>query len=177
MSAPEDAWLEAFHAGSGAALERCYRAHFADVRAAVGKILQGADRDTVTHHVFYRLVSEPSLRQNFRGGNFAAWLARVAHNEAFDFRRRYSREAPPAVHEAAASGAASADDSLDAKMLVERFRRDHLPPKLDPLFERRFLRQLSQREAAQELGIRRSTLAYQEQQIRDALRLFLLGEP
>jgi RNA polymerase sigma-70 factor, ECF subfamily len=61
-------------------------------------------------------------------------------------------------------------------MLVERFRTEVLPEKLRPLFEARFIRQIPQRDAAEELGIPRSTLVYQEQQIRELLETFLLGD-
>jgi RNA polymerase sigma-70 factor, ECF subfamily len=162
-----------FHAGSAESLERCYREHFDDVRAAVGAVLRGADKDTVVHNVFFRIVSDPALRTKFRGGNLGAWLATVARNEAIDFRRRYAREQPL---EEVAEGGASGEDALDAKILVERFRGGLLPDKLKPVFEARFLRQLSQREAARELGMQRTTLAYQEQRILQALRAFLLEE-
>lgn len=59
-------------------------------------------------------------------------------------------------------------------MLVERFQREVLPPKYRALFDARFLRQLPQREAARELGIERSTLAYQEQRVRELLESFFL---
>jgi RNA polymerase sigma-70 factor (ECF subfamily) len=58
---------------------------------------------------------------------------------------------------------------------VERFCREHLPAKWAKVFDARFLRQLPQREAARELGIQRSTLAYQEQQVRELLTAFLLS--
>ena len=170
-------WLEAFHAGESAALDQCYRNHFDIVRTAVGRIIQGADRDTVVHQLFYRLVSEPNLRRNFQGGNFDAWLTTVARNAAIDFRRRYERDHQrdgDAVEDGRTPAPSLA--AVDAKLLVEQFRRDHLPPKLDGVFETRFLRQLSQREAAAELGIQRTTLVYQEQQVREALRVFLLED-
>ncbi|NPC78158.1 RNA polymerase subunit sigma-70, partial [Pyxidicoccus fallax] len=54
------------------------------------------------------------------------------------------------------------------------FRREHLPAKWAPVFEARFVRQLSQREAAAALGLHRTTLAYQELRIRSLLKKFLL---
>jgi RNA polymerase sigma-70 factor (ECF subfamily) len=61
-------------------------------------------------------------------------------------------------------------------VLIERFRRERLPPDWVGVFERRFLEQLTQHEAARALGIRRTTLAYRELRIRRALRAFLLEE-
>ena len=49
-----------------------------------------------------------------------------------------------------------------------------LPEKYAPLFQVRFLEQLPQREAADKLGMSRSTLAYQEARVRELLTTFLL---
>ena len=40
------------------------------------------------------------------------------------------------------------DEEVEAKILVERFRSERLPLELESVFDARFLRQLSQREAA-----------------------------
>ena len=66
------------------------------------------------------------------------------------------------------------EEKTEATLIIERFRNEHLPEKWVPVFEARFMLQLSQREAAAKLGMRRTTLAYQEQQIRKRLRRFLL---
>jgi len=172
--APHD--VSEFHRGTAAALDRCYREHFEDVRRAVGRVLHGADEEAVVHQVFYRLISDAHLRAHFRGGNFAAWITTIARNEAIDHRRRNERALNYAANEDRAPEAAP-DDGRDAKLLVERFVRERLPEKLRPLFEARFLRQLSQREAAKELAMHRTTLAYQETQIRQLLHSFFLEEP
>jgi RNA polymerase sigma-70 factor (ECF subfamily) len=164
--------LADFHSGSVAALDRCYREHFDDVRAAVERVLHGADEETVIHNVFYRLVSDSALRANFRGGNFAAWIRTVARNEAIDYWRRHRRE--EAMGDEPDANASKEHDP-DAKILVDRFRVQ-LPEKLRGVFEARFLRQLSQREAAAALGMQRTTLVYQEQQVREALKAFLLED-
>ena len=49
------------------------------------------------------------------------------------------------------------------------------PFVMGSVFEARFVRQLTQREAASTLGISRTTLAYQEHRIRKLLRKHLLG--
>jgi RNA polymerase sigma-70 factor (ECF subfamily) len=172
----EDRWLAAFHAGDRAAVGQCYRDHFRTVASAVGRVLPAADSETVTHEVFYRLLSDATLRENFQGGNFAGWIARVATHGAIDYLRRSRREQSVfGVSEVDTLGTAQrVDDELDAKVLVDRFRRECLPPEWDGVFEARFLRQASQREAARELGIHRTTLAYRELRIRRLLTRFLL---
>ncbi len=176
----EDRWLDAFHDGDRGVLEQCYRDHDGPVAGAVRRILGDADAETVTHEVFYRLLSDRALRENFQGGSFAAWLTRVATNGALDHRRRYRREQGDFPENEAAqadpAAAARADDELWAKLLVERFRRECLPPEWADVFDARFLRHLPQREAARKLGMHRTTLVYREARIRRLLTKFLLGK-
>jgi RNA polymerase sigma-70 factor (ECF subfamily) len=175
----EDRWLAAFHDGDRAVLEQCYREHYGAVAAAIRPILGDADAETVTHEVFCRLLSDRTLRENFRGGCFTAWLTRVATNGALDHRRRYRREQSDFPESTAAqadpgAAAARAEDELWAKVLVDRFRSECLPPEWDKLFDARFLRHLPQRVAARELGMHRTTLVYREARIRRLLTRFLL---
>jgi RNA polymerase sigma-70 factor (ECF subfamily) len=173
-----DDWLSRFHAGKRSIIEECYREHFDSVMQAVGELLSSADRETVVHEVFYRLLSDPGMRASFRGGSLRAWLRTVARNRAIDYLRRHRREQSldsQAVSELQCGQAKKHDEEAEAKMLIDQFRSQHLPKKLEPVFEARFLQQLSQREAARKLKMRRTTLAYQEQQIRNLLRGFLLS--
>ncbi len=181
---PEDArqgWLERFHAGEPSALEACYRDHFDTVSRAVGSILSGADQETVVHEVFLRLISTEAVRRSFQGGSFAAWLATVSRNLAVDYVRARQREGTALGRFASdarddSPGPSPLDGKLEARRLVEKFRRERLPPQWAAVFEARFLRQLSQREAATELNMRRTTLAYQELRIRHLLQKFLLAQ-
>jgi RNA polymerase sigma-70 factor (ECF subfamily) len=184
MDTPDEAsagWLRRFHAGEPAVLEACYREHFDTVARAVGGLLTGADRETVIHEVFLKLLSQEGMRRSFQGGAFGAWLATVARHQALDYVRARQREgsamsrfASDAQEEAPAPS--PLEGRLEARRLVETFRREHLPPQWAPVFEARFLRQLSQREAAAELKMRRTTLAYQELRVRHLLRKFLLSQ-
>lgn len=173
-SGPADAVrLEAFHRGDREAIERCYRDHFEAVEAAIGGILGGADRETVIHELFSRLLSQEALRRSFQGGSLAAWLATVGRNQAIDYRRRFSRETeleerPPEAL------TVRWQEAADARLLIERFKRESLPPEWADVFDLCFVQQLSQREAAQALGIQRTTLAYRELRIRQRLAKFLL---
>jgi RNA polymerase sigma-70 factor, ECF subfamily len=174
----DDRWLQRFHAGERDTLELVYRRHFQTVHGAVGSVLVGADRETVIHEVFLRVLNEAGFRQSFRGGDLGAWLAVVGRNHAIDYARRRNREAPAGIEVAA--WRSTGDDmarSSEARLLIERFQREVLPPQWRAMFEARFLRHLSQNEAAAELGMRRSTLAYQELRIRQLLRTFLLEVP
>jgi RNA polymerase sigma-70 factor, ECF subfamily len=178
--ADEGAWLADFHAGRRAALERCYRECYPTVHRAVGRVLGGADQESVVHEVFYRVLSREELRRGFQGGSLKAWLATVAVHLATDHVRRQQREraAIATAHaEAAAEGPSctgpeGTPEAHEARALIERFQREVLPRKWAPVFEARFLRQLSQREAARELAMHRTTLAYQELRIRALLGRF-----
>jgi RNA polymerase sigma-70 factor (ECF subfamily) len=173
-------WVRRFHDGDRAVIEELYREHFETVGRAVGSLLGAADRETVIHEVFFRLLTQPALRASFRDGDPGAWLAVVARNHAIDCARRRSREVP--AGSGGDLGAADAGDSgeaaMQARMLIERFRREVLPPKWAGVFEARFIRQLTQQDAAAMVGVGRTTLAYQEARVRRLLRRFLLkGKP
>lgn len=173
--AEDERWLADFHAGRRAALERCYRECYGTVHRAVGRVLSGPDQETVVHEVFYQLLSREALRRSFQGGSLKAWLATVAVHLATDYVRRQRREQNvlAAVQAEGPDAPAPAEDgAAEARALVERFRAELLPKKWERVFEARFLRQLSQRDAAQELGMHRTTLAYQELRIRALLSRF-----
>jgi len=173
-------WLRLFHDGERSTIEHLYREHFETVARAVGPLLGRADKETVIHEVFLRLISQAPLRASFRGGDLGAWLSTVSRNHAIDYLRRRNRETPAGMSPTAADEAPvrSWESHAEARMLVDRFRREVLPPKWAGTFEMRFLRQLPQTEAAASLGIGRTTLAYQEARIRRLLRKFMLrGKP
>ena len=171
---PDDAVrLDAFHRGDREAIERCYRDHFETVEAAIGGILGGADRETVIHELFSRLLSHEELRRSFQGGSLGSWLATVGRNQAIDYRRRFSRETELDERPSEAL-TVRWQEAADARMLIERFKRESLPPEWADVFDLCFVQQLSQREAAHALGMRRTTLAYRELRIRRQLTRFLL---
>ncbi len=165
-----DEWLVAFHAGDRKVLEQCYRDHYGLVDARVGRVLHGADRETVVHEIFFRLLTQADTRAGFRGGSFTSWLSVVSSHAAIDHARRAGRERPLADYDA--DGDATRQDpegELVAKMMLDRFRQS-MPPDWRPIFEARFVHQLTQRQAAEQLGIHRTTLAYRELRIRRLLR-------
>jgi RNA polymerase sigma-70 factor, ECF subfamily len=172
MTDGHDAWLARFHAGERAVLAQVYEEHFDVVYKAVGRVVRDADQETVVHELFCRLVASEPMRQGFRGGSLAAWLTTLGKNQAIDHARRYQRETQ--LDEAGEAASAGHDDAADAKMLIDRFRAECLPAKWAAVFEKRFLEQLSQREAAAALGISRTTLAYQELRVRRLIEKFFL---
>ena len=175
--AQADGWLEKFHAGEADVLEECYREQYEVVDGAVGRLLRGADRETVVHEVFYRVVCDPQFRQAFRGGSLGAWLATVARNLATDHLRAQQRHRAVPLDEAGELPEPEADggaQAAEARMLIDRFRAEVLPAKWAGVFQARFLEQRDQRDAAKQLGMARTTLAYQELRIRSLLRRFLL---
>lgn len=174
----QDAWLRAFHAGERGCLERCYRQQLEMVDRAVATIVTtGADRETLVHEVFFRLLNEERLRRQFRGGSLTAWLRVVARNQAIDYARRRQLELriaddagpagePVPIHEL--------EHQMDVRLTLERFRDQTLPAKWRRVFDARFVHQHDQPAAARALGMRRTTLAYQEYRIRRLLRRYML---
>jgi RNA polymerase sigma-70 factor (ECF subfamily) len=174
-----DAWLSAFHAGETACLEACYRDHFDTVDRAVRTVVQGADRETLVHEVFARLLEEEPLRRAFTGGSLGAWLRTVARNQAIDYarRRRFEVTLPDDDR-----GGPEGDDggqlerAVDMRLTLARFRQ-LLPAKWHPVFDARFVAQQDQSTAARALGLSRTTLAYQEYRVRKLLQRFVLRGP
>ena len=176
LSIDDESARARFHAGERDFLGLLYRETYDTVDATVGRVLRGADRETVVHDLYYRLLSRSELRQNFSGGSIRSWLATLAHNLAVDFWRRHRREtsledrdAPPLIDPMSQR----MEERAELNLFVERFRRDGLPEELWPLFQARFVERLDQREAARRLGIPRTTLAYRELRVNRLLRAFL----
>jgi RNA polymerase sigma-70 factor (ECF subfamily) len=173
-------WVRRFHAGERRLIEEIYRDHHALVVRTMTALLGLTDGETASHELFLRLMTQASLRGSFRAGVFAAWLVVVARNHAIDYRRRQGREIPSG-NAALAEGATLRDATharSEARLLLERVLAEVVPPAWAGVFHARFLRQMSQPEAARHLGISRTTLAYRELRLRRLLRRFALrGTP
>lgn len=171
-----DAWLQAFHDGDRSTMAGIYHDHFATVEAAVGRVVTGADKETVIHEVFFKLIASPDERRRFQGGSLGAWLTTVARNHAIDHARRRGRElamSSEALADRVGSTRNDDGEAARARVLIERFR-DSLPEAWRQVFDLCCLGQLPQRDAAARLGLARTTLAYQHHQIRIRLRKFLV---
>jgi RNA polymerase sigma-70 factor (ECF subfamily) len=172
-------WIDAFRRGDREILAQCYCAYYRVLEAAIGGVLGVADRETVIHEVFLRLLTERDVRESFTGltgRSLGAWLSTMARNRALDVRRRARREVRLSmpVEVPHPNLDARAGENTMMRLLLERFQREHVPPAWALVFETRFLGDMSQREAARQLGMRRTTLAYQELQLRRRLRQFML---
>jgi RNA polymerase sigma-70 factor (ECF subfamily) len=167
-------WKAGFYAGKRALMAELYRNYFATVKVAASRVLTGADRDTVVHEVFLRLLSSEDLRRSYHSGAFERWLFTVARHHAIDYARRRARETPHGLVPESSSGNHEIEQKLDAHYLIQKFREQILPAEWRSVFEARFLGQLDQRRAARQLGIPRTTLVYRELRIRSLLRSFLL---
>jgi RNA polymerase sigma-70 factor (ECF subfamily) len=167
--------LTRFHEGDREFLGLLYRDTYEAVDTAVGRVLRGADRETVVHDVYLRLLTRPQLRRSFTGGSIRSWLMTIAYNLAVDFWRHHRRETSLEDPETSLIDPMSArmEERAELNLFVERFRRDGLPEQLWPVFEARFVERLHQREAARRLGMHRTTLAYRESRVRRLLRAFL----
>jgi RNA polymerase sigma-70 factor (ECF subfamily) len=77
--------MEAVKARDAQALEALYDGYHRLVYGLALRVLTDAGlAEDVTQAVFLKLWSDPHA---FRGGNFAAWIARVARNKALDVAR------------------------------------------------------------------------------------------
>ena len=170
----DDAWLEGFRRGDAQVMGECYRRHHRTVEANIGTLLGPADRETVVHEVFFRLLTEPKMRRGYRGPSLAAWLSAIGRNRALDVARRTRREqAVPHPSDETLGSDRDQDEETGKRLLLERFRSKHLPPDWAPVFESRFIQEMTQREAARHLGMCRTTLAYRERLLRRQLRAML----
>jgi RNA polymerase sigma-70 factor (ECF subfamily) len=177
LAAEAVSWLADFHAGSRAILTECYIDHFSSVERAVGRILKGADKETVIHEIFFRLMTSEELRLTFEGGSFRAWISTIARNQAVDYWRRQQFEVPAGAPEdlmGEREDAARFENRVEAQITIDRFRAECLPEKWKKLFDARFIQQLDQPEAARLLGMHRTTLIYQEYRVRTLLKRFVL---
>jgi RNA polymerase sigma-70 factor, ECF subfamily len=89
--------MERVRARDADAFERLYDQYHRLVYGLALRVLaDAAGAEDVTQTVFLKVWSSPSL---FRGGNFAAWIARVARNRALDVLRSRCRDVDDEVPE------------------------------------------------------------------------------
>ena len=125
----------------------------------------------------------PDTRLSYDGLRpFVPFLFTIARNTLVDWWRRRGREVPMALtlddtpEEMTADVAPGNFDDARTMAVVERFVR-RLHDDLRAVHEARFDRGLSQRDAAEALGMGRQTLRTLERRLTDQLREALADDP
>lgn len=121
--------------------------------------------EDVTQAVFLKIWSDPGL---FRGGNFGAWIARVARNRAFDVVRSKTIQAESEFPESLSTDDALEDTAL-ASIDGERVREAlaQLPPEQREPIELGFFGGVTQEQIARQTGLPLGTV---KTRIRTGLR-------
>ncbi len=148
------------------AFEALYDAHHRLVYGVALRVL--ADRlvaEDVTQAVFLKIWTNPEL---FRGGNFAAWIARVARNRAYDVLRSRSLRAESELPESLVADDALEDVAL-ANVTAERVRDalDRLPSEQREPIELGFFGGITHEQIARQTGLPLGTI---KTRIRSGLR-------
>ena len=77
-----------------------------------------------------RVINSESFRRSFHGGDLGAWLGVVARNQAIDYARRRNRESPAGVDLGRnLPDTTRTERASEARLLIDRFRREVLPPQ------------------------------------------------
>jgi RNA polymerase sigma factor (sigma-70 family) len=188
--------LRAFTAGNRAALERVYWEYVAKIErimrfgfvsadsVRVGGVGEtGPELRDLVQEVFTKALS-PEARRTYDGLRpYGPYVFAIARNVLADWQRRSGREVPTdgTSLEASLEAMPPAVDDVHAYAdqgtvdIVERFVRG-LPADLRALHEHRFVRGLSQRDAAAALGLSRQNVRTIEEKLRTMLRDTLADE-
>lgn len=186
------AWLDGYRAGDRAALERVFRTYV----PLVMHLLRGGsphdgprlfvaeeqEQDDVAQEVFMRLFQE-STRRNYDGLRpFATWVRTVTRNTLVDHLRKRGRlkEDTGMDLESAAQAEWIPGQPLPDENLLSREEQqvatalwDSLAADERELAKVRYRQGLSQRDAAEALGISRQNLRTLEARLRRKMEEFL----
>jgi len=144
--------LQRIAEGDFAAFEALYdRYHLLVYGVAMGILENPAWAEDVTQDVFTKLWTDP---QNFRGGNFAGWIARVTRNRTIDLLRSRQLRPEPRRPEAIEI-TSSLDDEVFARIDSERVRSAlrELPAEQRSLIVLGFFSGLTHDELARRTGV------------------------
>jgi RNA polymerase sigma-70 factor (ECF subfamily) len=185
-----DDLLERFRRGEKAALDEVYRAYVDAVVRVVSRVLQrqggagawgwravAADLPDLVQEVFARAF-DPATRQRFDGVRpYGPFIARIAHNVTVDYLRRMGRLVAAEGDErfdqvTTAVPLAATDDGVADPETMEVVNRylDRLTPDLRQIHDALYVRGMSQREAADALGLGRQSVRTLEARLREGLR-------
>jgi RNA polymerase sigma-70 factor (ECF subfamily) len=179
------AWLAAFRAGDHRALERVYRAHVNEVAQLLrrGFSFQNQegtyrfrgyrsefDLENALQEAFLRAFSERARLAYDGLRPYGAYLAAIVRNVVIDAFRRLAKEAGTFVAEREDDPPAPASD-LEAEELGRLLvgALNGLEAADRELYEIRFTRGLSQREAARALGLSRIQIRRRENRVKRRL--------
>jgi RNA polymerase sigma-70 factor, ECF subfamily len=158
--------MERVRARDAGAFESLYDEYHRLVYGLALRVLaEPAAAEDVTQAVFLKIWSNPEL---FRGGNFGAWVARVARNQAFDVVRSRAKHADAEFPESLVL-----DDDLEetalARLNGERARNalGQLPREQRELIELGFFGGITQEQIARQTGLPLGTV---KTRIRAGLR-------
>jgi RNA polymerase sigma-70 factor (ECF subfamily) len=191
--------LRRFRSGDPAALEEVYWAYVGKIEGIVrhgvavpatggrvgGPGRQRADLADLVQEIFIRAFT-PSARQTYDGlREYGPYLFTVARNVVIDWARRNGREIPTLDVDlerlVEAPGPALAEETPAGELEIVRRYLDGLPPELQAVHQVRYEQGMSQRTAAERLGVTRQQLRTLEDHLRSGLRRALkrseLGKP
>jgi RNA polymerase sigma-70 factor, ECF subfamily len=158
--------MERVRARDAAAFEMLYDAYHRLVFGLALRVLSDpAAAEDVTQAVFLKIWDSPEL---FRGGNFPAWIARVARNRALDAARARSVR-----DEGELSESLPVDDSLEEAAIANldgarvRTALSQLPPEQREPIELGFFGGITHQEIARRSGLPLGTV---KTRIRTGLR-------
>jgi RNA polymerase sigma-70 factor (ECF subfamily) len=180
--------LRRFRAGDPRALEEVYWAYLDKVegiarhgfalsegRGRVGGVGRRRDdlRDLV-QEVFIKAFAAPA-RQAYDGlRDYGPYLFTVARNVLVDWARRQGREIPTLDADlerlVEVPGPPLLDEGSDGQVEIARRYLEGLSPELRAVHQARYEQGLSQREAADRLGMTRQALRTLEEHLRTGLR-------
>lgn len=135
-----------------------YQRHAGTVYGICRRILNdAAAAEDVTQSVFTMMWSKPHA---FGGGNFAAWITRVARNAALDVLRSAAvRTREPELRADIPASGTLEDDvvaRLDSRAITQALAE--LPPEVRQAIEEAYFGGLSYREVAERQGIPLGTI-------------------
>lgn len=162
--------LRRFHDGDATVLAALFKQHAPRAVALMRRKLPSIDAEAAVQEAFVNLLSGPEQRRRFSGGSFAAFLCTLAQRRGIDAWRREQRYTDGSAAAEPVAEDSSVDDRLAARELLEKFWQRSVPPAQKDFFRARFLEQQTQVEAADQLRIKRSTLATWEKRLTERLR-------
>jgi RNA polymerase sigma-70 factor (ECF subfamily) len=115
-------------------------------------------------------------RKNFTGGSAKAWLYTIAHTTLVDYwRKKKDLPADDFTISRVVSDSIEADKALDLKMTIVTMQKAvaKLPDEMRDVIDRRFIKGLSARETAKQLGMSEANVRVIQYRALKKLRNYL----